>query len=333
MASSSYLLFSLHGVCYAVDARRVREIFWLPELTPVEEAPPYIAGIVNLRGKIEPVMNLDVRFGHTPRRYQLTDSVILLEIEGLSSGIIVNEVHDVIDIPSAAIEPPPHYEDDTAGHAHFIMGEAKAGDEIVMLLDTGSLIHAPVLSAAPAPAAEPAEFCPQATPAEREIFLSRARNRMLSAQAPDSAAQTPFAVVGLGGEYFGIGLDMVREFSRLRQITPVPCCPPHIAGNMNLRGDILTLVDISPALKIPLQGTAAQVVVAQADSLRVGVPVAEVFDVIYLHPADIAPAPAASDKVNDEYCKGVAHYGEKMVSIIDLHKILTQGGLEVVEEA
>ena len=247
-------------------------------------------------------------------------------------GIIVSEVHDVIEIPAATIEPPPRCDAEAKPHAHFIAGEAKVGEDIIMLLHEDNLIHSPAASAASPQAVGQTYFCPEATPEEREVFRSRAHNRMRAAGSEDTAGQTPLAVVGLGGEYFGMELEVVREFSHLRHAVPVPCCPPHIAGNMNLRGDILTLVDISQVLKISLQGAAAQVVVTQADGLRVGVPVAEVFDVIYLHASDIAPAPAAST-VDDEYCKGVAHYGEKMVSILDMRKILTDGKLEVEEEA
>lgn len=330
MESTPYLLFSLHGVRYAVDARAVREIFWLPELTPAEEAPPHIAGVVNLRGRIEPVANLELRFGHPPTRYRLSDSVVLLKAEDMSMGVIVHEVHDVAEIPADAIEPPPRYDQETTPHARFIIGEAKVNETIVSLLDAASLIHAPPLGAA---AAAPPAFCPEATPEEREVFRSRARSRMQAEGSEDTAGQTPLAVVGLGGEYFGMELEAVREFAHLRHVVPAPCCPAHIAGNMNLRGDILTLVDIRPALKLPQQDAMAQVVVAEAGQLRVGVPVAQVFDVLYLRAADVAPPPAASGRSDDEYCKGVAHYGEKMVGILDMRKILAEGGLEVDEEA
>lgn len=333
METTPYLLFSLNGARYAVDARRVREIFWLPELSPTEEAPSYIVGVVNLRGKIEAVMDLDLRFGRAPARRSLTDSVILLESDGASLGVIVGEVYDVAEIPAAAVEAHPDYVQEAPAHAHFIAGEARVGEEIFMLLDAGNLIHSRFVAAGAPQAQRTSCFCPEATAEEREVFHRRAINRMQAAEGKDSAVRTPFAVVGLGGEYFGIELELVREFSHLRQVTPVPCCPPHIAGSMNLRGDILTLVDIRPLLKLPLQGTAAQVVVAQAGELRVGVPVAEVFGVIYLHAEDIVVAPAASGAADDEYCKGVAHYGGKMVGILDLNGILTQGGLEVEEEA
>jgi purine-binding chemotaxis protein CheW len=124
---------------------------------------------------------------------------------------------------------------------------------------------------------------------------------------------------------------VVREFSHLRRVTPVPCCPPHIAGNMNLRGDILTLVDIRGLLNIPAEDAAAEVMVVESGELSIGVPVDKVLEVIYLLPADIASLPAAHGERN-EYCKGVVRYGESMVSILDMQKILAKGGLDVEEE-
>lgn len=89
---TSYLLFSLNGARYGVEAKSVLAIDWLPELTPAEEAPPYIAGVVNLRGKIAPVMNLGLRLGHSPQRYQLSDCIVMLQADGVTMGVIVSEV-------------------------------------------------------------------------------------------------------------------------------------------------------------------------------------------------------------------------------------------------
>lgn len=335
-AMQLYLLFSLNGVRYGVEALSVLEIAWLPELSPAEEAPPYIAGVVNLRGRIAPVMDLGLRLGHPPRRFQLGDSIVLLQTGDVTMGVIVNEVSDVITIPAAAIEPPPHYDSDTPAHAHFIAGDAKVGDAIVMLLDVPRLIHAPPADsprrhAASLPAAAGAYFCPDATDEERAVFRARAHNLIQVEDEPGAAERIPLSIIQFGEEWFGVGLEVVREFAHLRRVTAIPCCPPHIAGNMNLRGDILTLVDIRGRLNIAAASIAAEVMVIESGDLHVGVPVDKVLEVIYLRPADIAPMPAASRDEKDEYCKGVTRYGAGMVSILDVPKILTQGGLEVEE--
>lgn len=329
--ATPYLLFGLNGVRYGVEAKAVREITWLPELTAAEEAPPHIAGVVNLRGKIEPVMNLGLRLGHPPLRYQLSDSIVMLQADGVTMGLIVSEVSDLIGIAGSAIEPPPHYDSEPPEQRHFLVGNAKVGEEIIMLLDLPRLIQAPALPASRVAADPLAYFCPDATDEERAAFRTRAHNLMPAVEDQDSV-RIPLAIVQLGEEFFGVGLEVVREFSHLRRVTPIPCCPPHIVGNMNLRGDILTLADIRGLLNLPTGDGATEVMVVESGGLSIGVPVDKVLEVVYLRPADIAALPAAAHEEKNEYCKGVARYGESMVSVLDLQKILTQGTLEVEEE-
>lgn len=332
---AAYLRFSLNGAHYAVDARAVLEMVRLTELTLTDEAPPYIAGLINLRGKIAPVMNLDLRLGHPLRRYQLSDSIVMLQAGEITIGAIVNDVSDVIEIAEAIIEPPPRYDGESPAHAHFLSGNAKIGEEIVMLLDVQRLIHAPALAAASvaAKAAEQAYFCPDATQQEREVFHNRAQSLIQSMERLELAEMLPLSLIQLGDECFGIELDVVREFSHLHHVTPIPCCPPHIAGNMNLRGDILTLVDIRGLLNIAANGVAAAVMVIESNELHIGVPVEKVLEVIYTHPADIVSLPAAVHEEKSEYCKGAVRHGQSMVSILDIKKILAKGELEVEEEA
>ncbi|MDD5366101.1 MAG: chemotaxis protein CheW [Gallionellaceae bacterium] len=328
-----YLLFELDGVRYGVEAGSVLEIAWLPELTPAEEAPPYIAGMVNLRGRIVPVMDLALRLGHPPRRCRLGDSIVLLQQDGTILAMIVSAVTDVVGIPATEIEPPLHFDDLPREHAIFLAGNAKVGDGIIMLLDVTQLIHAPTPPGASPPDEALAYFSPDATAEERQVFHTRAHNLIQAETDLETAERIPLSIIQIGGEYFGVELEVVREFAHLRRVTPVPCCPPHIAGNMNLRGDILTLADIRGLLNIPTGSVAAEVMVVEAGEASIGVPVDQVLEVLYLHPADIAPLPAAAHEEKHEYCKGVTHYGEGMVSLLDMRKILAQGGLEVDEEA
>lgn len=328
-----YLLFSLDGARYGVEAKLVLEITWLPELTPAGEAPPYIAGVVNLRGKIEPVMNLGLRLGHPSRCYQLSDSIVMLQADGVTMGIIVSDVSDVVGIPASQIEPPLNYDGDTPAAVHFLAGNARVGEEIITLLDVSRLIHAPLPHASGVADYPRIDGCADATKEERTVFRIRAHNLMQVVKNLETIERIPLSIIELGEERFGVGLEVVREFAHLRRVTVIPCCPPHITGNMNLRGDILTLVDIRGLLNIPAGSTAAEVIVIESGELSIGVPVDKVLEVIYLQPADITHLSAAAHEERNEYCKGVARYGEGMVSILDVQKILAQGGLEVEEEA
>lgn len=334
MASKPYVVFTLHGRPHAVDVACVREVFWLPELQPVEETPSWIAGLLNYRGRIIAVMDLDLRFGRIPPAYCLTDGVIVIEFGGSWLGIIVNEVIDVRDIPDAAIETAYLTSGERTTHSHLVSGEARVGNDIVVLLNPENVVrHAREFeeeeNGGKTPLLAAGEFCPGATPEQRAVFHERAGNLA-------DALEEPFlpihlAVVGLNGEYFGIGLEAVREFVCLREAEPIPCCPAHIAGGMNLRGNILVLVDIRELLGLSSGGLnpTMKVVVASTGEITVGVAVDEVFDIVYQDPAGIVATPAALRNVGGEYLRGAAPYGGRIMTILDLQKILGREELVV----
>lgn len=342
-AGVSYLFFDLHGAFYGLRTSFVREIIWLPELTPVEEAPPHIAGVFNLRGRIVPVMDLNLRFGHKPKRYQTSDSVIVFEAEDSLMGVIVSEALDVKEIALSDVEAPRLFSEGRAG-AHFMEGEAKHGEKIIMTLDAAKLVKqaespletaqlshsAPEWQEGEAVTPQPV-FCPEATPRERELFRERAKNFCLKDEGATLSSTIPLAVVGIGGEYFGIDAGFVREFTDVRRVTPVPCCPPHIVGNMNLRGNIVTIVDMRNLLALPSGGAAlSKAVIADMGETPVGLAVSEVLDVVYLKREELVSAPSGG--VADKYVKGTASYGGRLMTALDLEKIFSEGELVVNEE-
>lgn len=318
----------------------MREILSLPELTPLEETPTYVRGVLNLRGRIVPVIDLNLRFGRHGERYQLSDCIIVLEHERTLLGLIANGVENVHGIDAAQVEPAPTYGSQGELRARFLSGLAKVDEQVVMLLDLPNVVNLPE-EMAELPEGEelplPEDdrlFCPEATPAERAEFRARARALAPRGTDADTAGHVPMAVARLDGEFFGVELDVLQEFSPLRSLTRVPCCPPHIVGLINLRGEIITLVDVRPTLQIQRAGDTpgAQVMVVDTGERRVGVPVDEVLDVIYLGPADVAPVPAALEAVGHQYLKGMAPYGSRMLGILDLRRILAAESLVVNEE-
>jgi purine-binding chemotaxis protein CheW len=340
----------------------VREILQLPALAPVSEAPQYIIGMVNYRGRILPVMDLGLRLGQPAQSYQIGDHIIVLQRERRLLGVLVNEVYGVHEIVPGTLETRAALADWETGGPRFIRHLAKLDASAVMVLDHALLLstaadhHTDVNHALPTLPdvsrwqstertrersgipANPFEMTPlffhNAAPWEREILLERARNLTTSIEERSVSQQAPLAVVGLSGEYFGIELEAVREFTDLQRTTPVPCCPEYIVGDMNLRGDILTVVDIRWVLGMPVvepDATAKVMVVPVHDGL-LGVLVDQVFDVFDLDPLALTAVPSAVKAVNDVYVKGTAPCRGKMLAILDLPKILTDGGLTVNEE-
>ncbi|MGI8504859.1 MAG: chemotaxis protein CheW, partial [Hassallia sp.] len=163
---------------------------------------------------------------------------------------------------------------------------------------------------------------------ERSIFQKRADNLRIPPESHDLKSFITLAVIAFDGNLFGIDLNIVREFTAIRQVTPIPCVSTHIIGNMNLRGEILTLIDIRGLLNLPLMGmaNASKAMVVEVEDIVVGVIVEEVCDVMFsLNPTEIRA-------MNDKYLQGIAVYDEKIMSILDLPKMFLNGGL-IVDEA
>lgn len=348
METKPYLIFRLHNSLYAISAERVKEIFLLPELIPIVEAPPDIVGLLNFHNQIIPVMHLDLRFGHPLEQCHFNDSVIVIESGGLAVGIIVHQVETVTNIDAQYIQADLNYGRSHSLNAAFVSGIINLDDEAIVLLNVNNLIrHTDAVEALvegendSESSTEDAElikigsfydlYYPQATEAERAVLQQRAYKLKESIEDEKQSEFVSIAVVSLHGKYLGFDLDTVREFIKIGKITIIPCTPEHIVGNMNLRGEILTLVDISQTLNLDRDNshTATKAVVINVDDIIAGIKVEEVFDVIYLSSAEIKPIPTGVESNTAEYLQGITTYLNQPLNIIDLPKLISQGVLTV----
>jgi purine-binding chemotaxis protein CheW len=128
-----YLTFRLGDEEYGLEILKVQEIIGLMRVTPVPQTPAFIRGVINLRGKVIPVVNLRLKFGMASSDDTDHTCVIVVEVEGNRVGIIVDDVCEVLDIQAKDIEPPP-----PMGHdmdQDFILGMGKVGERVNILLD------------------------------------------------------------------------------------------------------------------------------------------------------------------------------------------------------
>ncbi|ACL76650.1 chemotaxis protein CheW [Ruminiclostridium cellulolyticum] len=133
-----FLTFMLGKEFYGIEIRHVTEIIGIQLITEVPELPEYIRGIINLRGKIIPVVDVRLRFKKTFKEYNDRTCVIVIDIDDLSAGLIVDSVSEVITIPESDIVPPPDIK--KTGN-RFIKGIGKVDNDIKMLLDCEKLLN------------------------------------------------------------------------------------------------------------------------------------------------------------------------------------------------
>ncbi|MBI5056942.1 MAG: chemotaxis protein CheW [Nitrospirae bacterium] len=130
--------FTLGNEEYAVDILKVQEINRITEITKIPNAPDYIEGVINLRGKVIPVINLRKKFGVYDKNSDENSRVIIMDIQGITNGLIVDSVSEVLRIPSDIVEPAPPMASTMS--SRFIQGIAKLENRLIILIDIDKLI-------------------------------------------------------------------------------------------------------------------------------------------------------------------------------------------------
>ncbi len=141
--AGKYLTFALADEEYGIGILKVREIIGLMEITAVPQTPSYVKGVINLRGRVIPVLELRTKFGMPPQEYNDRTCIIVVEVAGgggtIQVGTLVDSVSEVLNITAEEIEPPPSF-GNTQVATNAILGMAKIKGEVKILLDVDSVV-------------------------------------------------------------------------------------------------------------------------------------------------------------------------------------------------
>lgn len=138
-----YLTFRLAEEGYGLEILKVQEIIGMMSITRIPRTPEFIRGVINLRGKVIPVIDLRLKFSLDKKEDTEKTCIIVVQVrksgdETVTMGIIVDEVSEVLDIKAEQIEPPPSF--GAAVDTDFILGMGKASQKVVMLLDVDKVL-------------------------------------------------------------------------------------------------------------------------------------------------------------------------------------------------
>jgi purine-binding chemotaxis protein CheW len=142
LRGGKYLTFALGREEYGLEIQKVREIIGMMGITPVPRVPPYIKGVINLRGKVISVIDLRIRLGLQPAERTDDTCIIVVDIphgdRNINTGMIVDQVVEVMEIKDADIEEPPSF--GPAVSTDFVLGIGRVQDSLKILLDIHKLV-------------------------------------------------------------------------------------------------------------------------------------------------------------------------------------------------
>ncbi len=142
--AGKYMTFKLANEEYGLEIRKVREIIGLMDITRVPCAEEFIRGVINLRGRVIPVIDLRLKFGMAA--CEATDQTVIIVVQyacrdrQMTMGILVDQVLEVLSIEAPQIEPPPTF-GTTAISTDFILGVGKAEKRVIFLVDIGKVLR------------------------------------------------------------------------------------------------------------------------------------------------------------------------------------------------
>jgi purine-binding chemotaxis protein CheW len=134
------VVFQLGGEEFGVEIMKVQEIIRMPEITQIPQSPEFVEGVINLRGRIIVVINLDKRFNLVSKEVDAHSRIIVVEIGENVVGMIVDSVNEVLRIPASSVDPAPELVTSNISR-EYITGVGKIDDRLLILLDLAKVMN------------------------------------------------------------------------------------------------------------------------------------------------------------------------------------------------
>ena len=328
--------FKLEKEEFAMDIMNVQEILRLRDITDVPKSPDFLLGIMKLRENIIPVIDIKAllglkydtgenlfkeKFSNEPDFYDETDMrrIVVLNIGGIVAAILVDAVFEVLRISEKLIEPFPHSgEKDRYQYAKGVC-KLDNGNRLLTLISLSETLSK-----------ESIDFL-HGTIGEQESEIKDVLKK------DGMGKEIELVCFDLGGEEYGINIMEVREIIRFHSITAVPNSPDYVAGIVNLRGNVLPVIDLRIRFdkKIVEWNEENRIVVVEMGNRLTGLIVDDVNDVITISEKQIEYAKSVmkSDEA-DELIKGICKLdnGEKILILLDVNAVLKQEEIEKLNQ-
>jgi chemotaxis signal transduction protein len=252
--------------------------------------------------------------GQIAQNIQEDQRIIVVDAEGFVIGLVVDHVHEVLNVPKSLIEPPPHI---TSNGGMELSGVAKLddGSRLIMLLDVANLMQDQKL---------------------RDVQQSSRRGveQHKTGQAPPAAAgeremsEVQLVTFMLGAEEYGVPISQIQEIDRLAKITKVPKAAEFIEGITNLRGEVIPVLDTRKRFDLDVKppDDRSRIIIVDLGGVKTGLVVDSVREVLNLARKDIAPPPESiGSGIDQQFISGIGKVdaGKRMIVLLDVEKILS----------
>jgi purine-binding chemotaxis protein CheW len=249
------------------------------------------------------------------KNIQEDQRIIVVDAEGFVLGLVVDHVHEVLNVPKNLMEPPPRI---TSNGGMELSGVAKLddGSRLIMCLDVANLMKDQKLR-------DVQGFSQHSLTEEKAVEV---HNTGANAQELSEIQLVTFM---LGAEEFGVPISQIQEIDRLGKVTKVPKAAQFIEGITNLRGEVIPVLDTRKRFDLETKPSddRTRIVIVDLGGVRTGLVVDSVREVLNLAKKDIAPPPESiGSGVDQQFISGIGKVdsGKRMIVLLDVEKILSR---------
>ncbi len=294
---------------FALEIEHVREIIRYPEIVKVPNVPAYVSGVISLRDALMPIIDLRIKLDTGNNEISDSTRVIVVDVNKIRIGLVVDRVYEVTRISKDSILPPPQALSNAAGDRLQGIARLEGGKRIIMLLDPRDIMTREELQEISTAEANEIE-----SPEELGTYM-------------ENSDEEQMVVFKLADEQYGVRITQVQEINRLSQISKVPRAPRFVEGVVNLRGDVIPVIDLRKRFDIEPKAYTefTRIIVSDINKKKIGIIVDEVLEVLRIAARLLEDAPDILQGNNIQtYMDGIANLGNRMIMLLNLENLLVE---------
>lgn len=293
---------------FGADIMNVKEIVRVPEITKVPNAPDYIEGACNLRGHVLPIIDGRARLNIAKKEKDENSRVLVIDVNGIATGVIVDRVSEVLRVSTQDIEEPPQIV--TNMSADYLHGVVKLnnGNRLIMMLDVVKAV--------------------KGSEATLQTHVQQNAGAAIDDAKLESDASDDDQLVSflLGHEEYAIGIMQVKEIIRVPEIMKVPNCEVYVEGVVSIRNYLLPIINLRTYFGMEYQEITdhTRVLVVDMGDFTAGIMVDKVLEVLRIPVNIIQPLPKFSMQVGEQLT-GVAKLddGKRLIMLLEPKNLIS----------
>ncbi|MGE4266889.1 MAG: chemotaxis protein CheW [Deferribacterales bacterium] len=314
-----FISFNIGKQEYAVEIHRINEIIWMPEVTAIPGLPGYVLGIFSLRGKVIPLISLHDKFGRKNSVINENSRVIIVDINDVLVAFAADKVNAVLSVEENLIEEPPKAFAEEDSEISAVL-KLEKGERLVMALEPRNIMNKSELEAL-----------------SRVADQSAGDLTMTDLNSHSKDDEKQIVTFEIENEQYGILIEKVQEINRYTNVTKVPKTPKFVEGIINLRGEVIPLIDLRTRfdLKAKERDEFTRVIIINLKKMKVGFVVDGVDEVLRIKNEDIdAVPPVLSATVSSEFIGGVVNMvsKQKMILLLNIEELFSQSEMSKLEK-